>query len=140
MALSFLSKYKDFGLFILRLGIGLGFMLVHGWPKISGGPEFWVKQGASMGNLGIHFAPLFWGFMSSITEFGGGALLILGLFTRPVAFFMMCNMIVAITFHLTHLDPWARVIYPIEMISVFIALFFTGPGKLSLDNLFFKKS
>ncbi len=140
MALSFLSKYKDFGLLILRLGIGGAFLLVHGWPKISGGPEFWVKQGASMGNLGIHFAPMFWGFMSSITEFGGGALLILGLFNRPVAFFMMCNMIVAVTFHLTHLDPWSRVIEAIEMLSVFIALFFTGPGKFSLDNLFFKKS
>jgi putative oxidoreductase len=139
MALSFLGKYKDFGLFMLRLGIGLGFMLVYGWPKISAGPEFWLKLGGSMGNLGIHFAPTAWGFMSALTEFGGGLLLTLGLFTRPVAFFMAFNMIVAITQHFHSLDPWNKVIYPIEMLAVFIGIMFVGAGKLSLDNLFFKK-
>lgn len=140
MAQSFLSKYKDLGILLIRLGIGLGFMLVHGWPKISGGTELWVKLGVAMGGLGIHFAPVFWGFMSAITEFGGGVLLTLGLFTRVVVFFMAVNMIVAISQHLLHLDPWAKVIYPIEMLSVFLGLLFIGAGKFSLDNLLFKKT
>lgn len=138
MAQSFFNKYRDLGLLILRLGIGLGFMLVHGWPKISGGPQLWAKLGGSMSNLGITFAPEFWGFMASFTEFAGGILLILGLFTRPAAFFLAFNMIVALTQHLTNLDPWNKVIYPIEMFSVFAAFIFLGAGKYSIDYLIHK--
>ena len=140
MAQSFLSKYKDLGILLIRLGIGLGFMLIHGWPKISGGTELWTKIGASMGNLGIHFAPVFWGFMSSLAEFGGGLLLTLGFFTRPVVLFMAINMIVALSMHLNHLDPWNKVVYPVEMLAVFLGLLFIGAGKYSLDNLIFKKT
>ena len=127
------KKHSDWGILILRIGIGLAFALVYGWPKISGGPDFWVKLGSAMGNLGINFAPAFWGFMSSITEFGGGILLIIGLFTRPVAFFMAFNLLVAMIQHLIHHDPWNIVIHPIELFIVFTALLFFGAGKYSLD-------
>jgi len=140
MSLSFLGKYKDSGLLLLRLGIGLGFMLVHGLPKLEGGPDFWLKLGQSMSGLGIKFQPVFWGFMSALTECAGGMFIALGLFTRPAAFFLIVNMSVAISTHMIHLDPWNKVIYPIEMLAVFLGLIFIGPGKLSLDNLFFKKS
>jgi len=113
MALSFLGKYKDFGLFLLRIGVGTGFVLIYGWPKISGGPDFWLKLGGAMVTFGIHFAPTAWGFISALTEFGGGLLLTLGLFTRPAAFFMAVNMIVAASSTLSHHDPWFTVIHPI---------------------------
>lgn len=137
--MSFLSKFSDFGLLILRLGIGVAFIFVHGWSKIFGGPELWTKLGGAMANFGITFAPTFWGFMAAFSEFGGGIFLVLGLFTRYTSAFMAFTMAVAMAQHLIKHDPWNRVIYPFEMLVVFILLIFIGAGKYSLDSLIFKK-
>ena len=69
---------SDLGQLVIRLGIGGMFGLVHGWKKVMAGPELWEKLGGSMGQLGIHFWPSFWGFMAMSAEFGGGLLLLLG--------------------------------------------------------------
>src|SRR5947199_8222098 len=129
--MEYTKKYHNWGILLLRIGIGLAFVLVYGYAKITGGPDFWAKLGGAMGNLGINFAPEFWGFMSALTEFGGGILLVLGLFTRPVAFFMGFNMVVAMTQHFTHKDPWNIVILPIMLFTVFVSLLFLGGGRFS---------
>ena len=139
MVSSFLSKFSNFGLLLLRLTTGIAYVFVHGWPKISGGPELWGGIGKALSNFGITFLPGAWGFLAAISEFGGGILLILGLFTRPAAAFMGFTMFVAATYHLTKLDPWNRVIYPVEMLGIFLCLIFVGAGKFSLDYLLFKK-
>lgn len=139
MIKNFLQKYNQAGILILRVGIGIAFIFTHGYSKIMGGPELWAKIGGSMGNMGITFAPAFWGFMASISEFGGGILILLGLFTRPASAFMAFTMLVAFMQHTSKLDPWARAIYPMELFSVFMCLLFIGAGKYSLDYLFFKK-
>lgn len=139
MIKNFLDKYRDAGLLFIRLGIGFAFIFVHGWGKISGGPELWGKIGGSMANLGITFAPVFWGFMASISEFGGGILLVLGLFTRSTSAFMAFTMFVAFMQHTSKLDPWNKAVYPMEMFAVFMALIFLGAGKFSIDALISKK-
>lgn len=139
MIKNFLVKYSDAGILILRTGIGIAFIMTHGWAKITGGPALWEKIGGAMSNFGITFAPVFWGFMASASEFGGGIMLLLGLFTRTSSAFMAFTMLVAASQHLAKLDPWARVTYPMEMFSVFVALVFIGAGKYSLDNLVFTK-
>ena len=139
MLTSFFNKHGDIGILFLRLFTGLGFVFVHGWGKIFGGPEMWTRLGVSMSNLGITFTPVFWGFMAAISEFGGGILILFGLFTRSASAFMAFTMIVAMVTHLSKLDPWNRVIYPVEMLGIFLCLIFLGAGKYSLDNLIFKK-
>jgi putative oxidoreductase len=104
-----------------------------------GGPELWGKIGGSMANMGITFAPVFWGFMASISEFGGGILILLGLFTRPASAFMAFTMLTAFMMHTSKLDPWSKAIYPMEMFAVFMALLFIGAGKYSIDALISKK-
>ena len=139
MLSSFLSKHKDIGILLLRLTTGIGFVFVHGKPKIFGGPELWAKIGTAMFNYGINFTPVLWGFMASVSEFFGGILLILGLFVRPASAFMAFTMLTAFVSHLSRLDPWSRVITPIEMLGIFLCLIFLGAGKYSLDYLIFKK-
>ena len=39
------ARLRDVGLLILRVGLGIAF-LVHGWPKITGGPKFWTGLGS----------------------------------------------------------------------------------------------
>ena len=68
MVLTFLNKHRHIGLLVLRIGIGLMFIL-HGAPKLFGGPEKWGQIGGAMSSLGIGFAPAFWGFMAAVSEF-----------------------------------------------------------------------
>lgn len=132
MILTSLSKYRDFGLLMLRIGLG-GMYLFHGWPKISGGPERWAKLGGAMGNLGIDFAPSFWGFMAAFAEFFGGLMLIFGFFFHPAAALMATTMAVAAISHFSRGDGLGGASHAIENGIVLASLFFIGPGKYSLD-------
>lgn len=131
--LSYKAYYADLGILILRIGIGWMFVL-HGWPKIIGGSEKWAKLGGAMKHIGITFAPEFWGFMGAFAEFGGGILLMIGLFTRLSAGMMAFTMFIAATLHLATGDGVSGASHAIEALFVFVLLLFIGPGKYSLDK------
>jgi putative oxidoreductase len=133
------SILTDTGLLIIRAGVGISFIFIHGLSKLTGGPERWAGIGKAMSNLGIDFMPAFWGFMAAFAETFGAVFLILGLFYRPAAFMLAFTMFVAMMTHLAKLDPWNRVGYPMELMFVFIGLLLIGPGRFSLDNLLFGK-
>ena len=78
MLLKFLGKYRDAGLLIMRVGLGIMFML-HGLPDLIAGPKKWAVLGAAMGHLGIPFYPKLWGFLACATEGIGGLLLAIGI-------------------------------------------------------------
>ncbi len=139
MNLNINERFRDTGLLIIRLGLGISFIFIHGLPKIKGGPELWIKIGKSMSNLGINFLPELWGFMAAFSEFIIPFFIIAGLFFRPAIFFISFTMFVAMMTHLTNLDPWSKVGYPMELLFVFVGLFLIGPGKYSLDYKFRKK-
>ena len=134
----FYNTAPNAGLLILRLGIGVMFMM-HGYPKITGGSPVWEFLGSQMSLIGLGFAPVFWGFMAALAEFVGGFFLILGLFTRPVAFGMFFTMLIAALMHLSMGDGIKGSAHAIELGIVFIAFMFAGAGKYSLDALFFRK-
>lgn len=131
--MNFFEKYKDIGLLIARLGVGIPFLLIHGLPKLTGGLAMWKVLGGAMKNLGITWFPELWGFLAMSAEFFGAILLILGLFFRPVAFIMAFNMFVAMLSHFARADQWGAVSHPMKMLFVFLALMFLGPGKYSID-------
>lgn len=129
------DRDRDFGILLLRVGIGLMFVY-HGWPKISGGAETWVKLGMAMKVLGIGFAPEFWGLMSAVTEFFGGILITIGLLTRPAAMILTFNMAVAVILKFSTGAGLSGASEAIEVGIVFLSLIFIGPGKYSIDELF----
>jgi len=133
-----LTVGRDAGLLVMRAGVGLSFVYIHGLPKMLAGVPLWLKLGEAMGNLGIHFAPAFWGFLSALAEFGGGACLILGLLTRPTAAVMAFNMLVAVTMHLVMGQGLETASHALEDLFLFSGLIFTGAGRYSLDQLIFK--
>lgn len=133
MILHSLDKHRDKGLLILRIGIGAAFMC-HGFPKLTGGPEVWAKLGGALSLMGIDFGHTFMGFMAACSEFGGGLLLFLGLFTRPACFFLLNVMIVATTMHVRSGDPFVKYSHALEAGILFFSLLFIGPGKYSLDE------
>ena len=128
-----ISNYKDLGLLIARVGLG-GMMIFHGLPKLMGGPAKWEALGGTMSNLGITFAPVFWGFMASFAEGVGGLLILLGLIFRPAALLIIFTMIVATTLKFSTGEGLIGASHPIETGLAFFLFLFTGPGKLSVDK------
>ena len=133
MILSSLGKYKDSGLLLLRVGLGVMFVL-HGWPKIKGGPEMWQGLGGSMAHFGVTAVPVVWGFLAALSEFGGGICLVLGFAFRPACLLMLSTMIVAVTHHLSTGDGVMEASHAIEDGVAFLAMFILGPGKYSVDG------
>ena len=133
MILGFLSRYRDFGLLILRIGMG-GMYLFHGGPKLLGGPEKWEKIGSAMSYLGIKAMPALWGFMAGFSEFFGGICLILGIFFRPGCILIAFTMAVAASMHLGRGEGLQAASHAIENGIVLISLLFIGPGKYSIDK------
>lgn len=78
------------GLALLALRIGLGVeLLVHGWPKIKSPAAF----AGMLGQMGMKGAT-FWSWVVALVEFLGGISIILGLLTRPAAFFVTIQFLV----------------------------------------------
>jgi putative oxidoreductase len=113
---------------ILRIVVGFTFS-VHGWQKFLG----------LFGGIGGHrLAPTSMLGAAGLIETIGGALTILGLFTRPVAFLLSGEM--AIGYFRTHAP---RGFWPIvnggELAVLYCFLYLwlaaAGPGPWSLDHL-----
>ncbi|MBV1799450.1 DoxX family protein [Siccirubricoccus sp. G192] len=122
-----LDRYAPYALAALRIAAALTFIL-HGTQKLFGFP---APPG---GGLPPDFS-LFW--FGAILEFAGGFLILIGLFTRPVAFLLAGEM--AVAYWMFHAP---RNLYPalnggdasILYCFVFLLLVFSGPGAWSIDG------
>jgi putative oxidoreductase len=129
---------RNLGLFIVRLGIGLSMLIFHGYGKLTGGPETWKMVGGAMGNLGLSFAPAFWGFLAMYAEFAGSILLVLGVLFRPATLMLAFTMFVAVIAHL-NMPPenpnagWSGASHALELLCVYVGLYLTGPGKYAFS-------
>jgi putative oxidoreductase len=128
------SSFESYALALLRIVAGFTFTL-HGAQKIIG----------AFGGLGGHTAtPFTMLWFAGILEIVGGPLILLGLFTRPVAFLLCGEMAVAyFTVHI-HLGPWLFPLLNMGEITVLYCFFFlylvtVGPGALSLDGMMGKR-
>jgi len=117
---------------LVRLFVGY-FFLESGWGKIHNLDSFTGR----FAEWGIP-APAFNAALSGWTEFLGGLLIVLGLFTRLVSVPMFINMVVATLAvklkKVSGLDDFVELDEPLYALS-FLWLFFSGPGWLSLDHL-----
>jgi len=126
-------------LFLLRGTIGI-ILFVVGAGKVLGwfngmGMEQTIKMFFQIG-ISTPFT-----YLSCYTEFIGGLLITIGIFTRPVAFIVMINMIVATYVALPggFLAPNGAVL-PFTFLICSIAILIAGPMNYSIDNLLFIKS
>lgn len=119
---------------VLRIAAGFTFSL-HGFEKLFG----------AFGGLGGHGAVPLFSLMglAGVLETFGGVLLILGLFTAPVAFLLSGEM--AVAYFMVH---FPRGWFPIQnggelavlYCFIFLYLFIAGAGSASLDHWIRKKS
>lgn len=123
-----LERYTPYALAVLRIVTALIFMQ-HGSQKLFGFP--------SPPEMGLpETFSLFW--TGAILELFGGLLILLGLFTRPVAFVLAGEMAVAYWMFHAPANPFpvlnggdAAILY----CFVFLLLVFTGPGAWSIDGI-----
>ncbi len=128
-----LGNYKNFGLLIMRVGLGIMF-IYHGYPKLLGGIKTWEGLGESTKYVGVHFWPVVWGLLSAVVETFGGFLVIIGLAFRPVCLLLVINLVVAALSVLGKGEHLMDASHAIEDAVVFAGLLFLGPGKYSADK------
>ena len=129
--LSFAASIEWLGPLLLRLGFGY-FWLETGWAKLMNLDAF----AARFVDWGIPFAPIS-AALSAGTELVGGALLMIGLFTRLASAALGFNMIVAIALvvigEVSTLDEFVE-LDEVLYVLVFVWLLLAGPGKASVDH------
>lgn len=137
MSDDFYARWAPYQLSILRIMSSLLF-IAHGTQKLFNFPMRPAVDGVT--------PPPFELFSligaAGVLEFAGGALLLIGLFTRQVAFLLSGMM--AVAYFIAH-HP--RTFYPVNnggdaailFCFIFLLLFFTGGGPLSVDSIFARR-
>ena len=132
MRLAFLAKYREAGLLLIRVSLGLLFILYTA-PVLIDGPKAWAHFGAGAEHIGLHSHFQIWGFFGSLLGCLGGALMIFGLFFRIGVLFVLV-LAVGHAIAVYH-GPGFRVALPsIEMCFVLAGVLFVGPGQYSVDK------
>ena len=123
----FASTPADFGLLVIRLYLGATLALAHGLAKVTDLPGFIHGIGARVPLPGLL------GPAAAFSEFLGGLLLAIGLFTRPAAFFVLATMLVA-GFHIHANDPFLKKELAFTFAAVALGILLAGAGRLSVDG------
>lgn len=132
MTLQKLGKYAPWGLTILRIAVGITFVM-HGYQKwfvygISGVEKSFAGMGIPLPGISA--------LIVATVEFGGGLLLILGLFTGYAAILLAIVMLVAMTqVHLAagfFLPKGYE--FTFNLLAALIAILLGGPGAAALDR------
>ena len=132
------SNLPVWGATLLRIVVGVVF-LMHGYQKLF----VWGFHGVGgfLGQVGIPFAGFF-AVVVTLLEFVGGAALVLGLFTRPIAALLAIDMLVAVLAVKLKGGFFAPDGIEFELLllvaSLWLAL--TGAGAASLDARLGRKS
>ena len=128
-----LTKYSNVGLLIIRLGLGVAFMM-HGLGKFQGGEKVLTMVGSAVGNVGINGGFYFFGAIAASSEMLGGLLVLLGAFSRPACLLLLSVLSMALLMHLKNGDGFGVYSHAAELWVVFLGLFLVGPGSLSVDR------
>lgn len=123
------ALFASWGLFILRLGVGLVMLLAHGSGKLMGFSEL-SGQFADPFGLGMSASLT----LAVFAEFFCSILLVIGLFTRLATVPLIITM--ATAFFIIHGDdPFARKEKALLFLIPYLTLLLAGPGRISLDWL-----
>jgi putative oxidoreductase len=130
--MAFLAKYADFGLLLLRVSIGLLFIL-YAAPALLGGPGAWTHFGAGARNWGLHSHFQLWGFLGAFFGCLGGVLIIFGLFFR-IGVLLVLVLAVGHAIGMMKGTGFRVALPSIEICFVLAGILFVGPGKYSVDK------
>ena len=133
MRMAFLGKYREMGLLLMRVGLGVLFIILTG-PVLFGGPARWANFGGAIKNLGLHSHYQIWGFIGALLGSLGGILMILGLFLRPAVLLVLTITFVHLLGVLEGVGSFRVNLAAVELAVILAGLLFVGPGKYSVDK------
>ncbi len=112
---------------ILRVFFG-SIMMYHGMTKIFVNQTDFIQHVTQRLQL-----PEFFAWLAIAAEFGGGALLVLGLFSRIASLFVIVTMLVAI-FGTHAADPFSKKELALSYLVCGLIFFISGGGLYSMDS------
>ena len=126
----YLDRMQPLALLVLRLVLGAVF-IGHGYHKVNGHMQEFANYVVS-----LHI-PRWLAYVTACTEFLGGILVIMGLFTRVFALGLLIDMIVAISkVHLPHgLMGTGGYEFPLSLAAIAFSLIFFGAGPIAVDGI-----
>jgi len=130
-------RLAPYGYALLRAAGGL-IMMPHGAPKLFGSFAPILAKNV-LAPLGFP-APLAWAYWLGTLEVFGGAMLALGLFTRPLAaMFAVESAIIALFVAWPkgwfYSAPGGGFEYPLMLFVIFLVILVHGGGRLALDRI-----
>jgi putative oxidoreductase len=125
-----LDRLQPLALLVLRLVLGV-IMIGHGYSKVFGGLSHHAQFISSLG------LPGWLAYISAVTEFFGGILVIAGLLTRCVSLAILIDLGVAIAkVHWKHgLLGEGGYQFPLALAAIAFALVFFGGGPMAFDSI-----
>jgi putative oxidoreductase len=128
--LRYLDRLQPLALLVLRIVLGV-IMIGHGYSKVFGGLSHHVQFISSLG------LPGWLAYVSALTEFFGGILVIAGLLTRCASIAILIDLGVAIV--KVH---WKNGLlgnggyqFPLALAAIAFALIFFGGGPMAIDSI-----
>jgi putative oxidoreductase len=135
--MQFMEKLRPLTLLLLRIGVGVVFM-DNGYPKFWGHRLEYIDEFVHVAHLPSYFV-----YIAGGLELAGGALLVVGLFTRVLGLLLSGEMAVALwRDERIFQHPLAIHLYGLALVLGVgaFALATFGAGPISLDRLFYGKS
>lgn len=131
-----LTNLQPWAAFLLRLTLGAA-MVYHGYGKVIPTHGLHDSPLSAMDHFSRVVAskgvPPWLGYVSALTEFVGGILLLVGLLTRFAAFMVAINMTVAIIL-VDRYKGYAASEYAIALLAIAVMLLCYGTGAVALDR------
>ena len=128
-----LERSQPVALLVVRLVLG-AIMVAHGYGKVFKNLHHFAQM---VGGMGL---PAWLGYVAAFTELLGGLLILIGFFTRPAAFAVCIDLIVAIwKVHLHNgllgAPDHPGYEFPLGAAALAFMLIFFGAGPISFDHV-----
>lgn len=132
----FYQSIAPYSYAIIRFIAG-AILIYHGYNKLFGGIIGMVAQNVV---TPMHLPdPLAWAYFLGILEFVGGALLAIGFLTRPIALMLTIEFVIITWWHFGNgyafSSPKGGYEYPLVLLVLYLAIFFRGAGRCSIDRM-----
>ena len=133
MGLAFLAKYREGGLLLLRVSVGV-LLILYTAPVLVAGERRWKQMGSAIRHIGFDSNYEVWGFAGALAACVAGILLIFGLFFRAGLLLGLVVTLVHLAAVLSREPALLTLVPAIEICIVLVSLLFIGPGKYSVDK------
>ncbi len=131
------EQKNNVGLLIMRLGLA-AVLLIHSLPKLIGGAHVWQSVGTTLNFINMGVPQTLLGFIFLLLAALGAVSLLFGYFFR-IACIVLFMLFGLYFFNYFSIGYKTLMLWSIGIATVFLGLFFVGPGRYALTLKLEKK-